>query len=467
MSWAGILAENSHNFVRAESLRPISIEAVALAVMAVMAWRRRSGGLLALYALVLPFNDVVYRLGPLTLADVIGVALLASHRGTFDRLFSPIGLWLAWGLGVTLWVGLPFFSVAYALRFAILLLVASAIQPTRQNARTSVECLSAVTILAGSVAVAQVVLWRAGAPVDGVFAAGGFVRPKALSHEPSTAAVWFGLALPLVTVGQPVMSRRRRRWLIAAIVAGLLTTASLVGFLVAAAFLVGQAWQFVRRRQIRPIALVAAAAALTAAGFLLFGQQTGALVGKVGTYVSEYAGGSRPTSLGDVSGREGDLALVEFNPPGWVTGTGLFTAPKVAAAMEESTGVYAPAANILLTTAIETGYVGLGLFLAAMLLLTVAVVERFGRSRPAFVASFVGFEVMLLGQRFLAFPQPWFMLAVARALDHPEPPSGSDTPPLDPAAEAPDPAPRTNMSAAVEETQGAIPYTSPPNKELQ
>jgi hypothetical protein len=425
LTFTAILAANTHNFVRAESLRPLSLEAVALVIGVIMAWRRRSGGLLACYSIALPFNDVVYRLGPMTPSDIIGIALIVTQHRRRDDLTRPLMYWLIWGVVVTFAVGAPFFSIAYTVRFVVILLVAAAAPGTRAEGRVCVEALSAVTILAASIAALQVVLWRVGFPIDGVFAAGGFIRPKSLSHEPSTASMWFALALPLLTVPPWAMTRRRRLHLAIAIAIGLATTASLSGLTVVAVLLAVLVVRYLRQWRQRTMYFAAGVLVIViavVAGGTVYRDQISEMAGKVVTFGNEYAKGSRPVSIDDVSGREGDLTLVEYFPPDWVMGHGMFSSPGLAQALEAETGVYAPASNVLVTTAIETGLIGLILFVYGMFVITLTVIRRHARDLPAFVAGFLGFEFALIGQRFLAFPQPWFMLGVARAMSA-EPPS--------------------------------------------
>lgn len=424
-----IFAENPHNFIRAESLKMVSLEMAALIAVAVLIWRYRSGGLVVAYALLLPFNDVVYRLGPVTPADVVGLLVLLRRPPRSLGMIAPIVPWVLWGLAVTTWtvatqpasgvLGSALFSYAYAMRFVIMLLVAASVPADRLEGERCVDALTTVTILAAGMTVLQVALWRLGLPIDGVFANGGFVRPKGLSHEPSTASVWFALSLPLLAVRAPSMTTKRRAALGIAIAVGLFLTASLSGFMIAGAVGLVIAARYARRMIVAREAVAISGVLIVVSGLIVglqFGDQVGVLADNLTTYVSELANGPTPENIGDESGRGGDVNLLREYPPGWLGGVGIFGAPVLAEKFEDRTGAYAPASNIIVTSALETGLVGLALLLGGLLVVTLSAFRRFGRDLGAFAAGFVGFDVALLGQRILAFPQPWFMLAVARSL---------------------------------------------------
>jgi hypothetical protein len=241
--------------------------------------------------------------------------------------------------------------------------------------------------------------------------------------------------------------------LLAAIAIGLGLTASLSGVLITAVIAGWWAIALIRQLSGRAVlALGVATVLVVAAGVEMFRGQVDYLVEKVALYVDEYAGtGEVAGSAG--SGREGDLVLLMAADPGVVRGDGVFTAPETGARLLEERGTYVPAANILIMTLVETGGVGLLLFLVALALVAVGVVRELGDRRPEYVAGFFGFCGVLLGQRLLAFPQPWFMLATARGLDQAPPP---EEPPPPIATGTPSTSPkgafdvdRTELSSAI------------------
>lgn len=417
-----MLLANEFNWVRADSLQPLSIEMVALLGGLVLAWRYRSNGLIAMFAISLPFNDVVYRLGPVTVSDILAIAIIITRPPrTRPWLVTPLLLWTCWALANTLLYSQSLYSFAYGFRFALVLLVMGTVDLSRPEAIQIVRVLRSVTILAAGVSLTQVVLWRIGLPINGVFAASGFIRPKGLSHEPSTSAAWFAMAIPLLSVSR---SRRGRfdGWLAAAISIGLLLTASLSGFIIVAVqaifFVIRAVKVPAYRRRLAVATCVAIPLLLLAVAMV--GSQATLLVDKTEQLVDEYASGVRPTSLTDSSGREGDLLLLNAAPPSMLHGQGAFVAQESAAAIQEASGAYAPTANILITAAIDTGIIGLALLVLALAAAYVGARRELYRRFPAFVDGFAGFLAATLGQRLLAFPQPWFMLAVARGLNHPD-----------------------------------------------
>jgi hypothetical protein len=420
-SLPAVLAVNAHNFVRASTLQPFSVEMIALLCGLILAYRYRRGGLLAWYVLSLPFTDVVYRVGPLLISDILGVALLLQ-RGRRGRpwLVSPLFFWIGWGFAINLVGSQSLFSISYAIRFAIILLVAGLSDLSQSEARTAVAVLRAVTILAAVISALQVILWRLGLPIDGVFAALGFVRPKGLAHEPSTSAAFFAMAIPLLMSPCFVRTERRRHdWpLLIAIVVGLGLTASLSGLLIAGVILFLKALRAVARMPARALlAAIGVVVLLTGVGLYLFRAQTDYLTDKVAEYVDEYARDRAPATAAVGSGREGDLYLLHESKASAASGTGIFTSTETADRLLEERNVYVPAANIVVTTFVETGAVGLLLFLVAMTLVAVGVVRDLRSRSPDIVGGFFGFLAVLIGQRLLAFPQPWFMLALGRGLD--------------------------------------------------
>lgn len=412
------------NWVRAESLQPLSIEAVALVAGLVLAWRFRHHGLVTMFALSLPFNDIVYRLGPITVSDILAIAILARRQPSKPWLIAPLFLWMCWGfVSLALTVRSPatldpsLFSLSYGIRFALILLVMGTINLSEREARLCVVALRGVTILAAVVSVVQVLFYISGLPVAGVFAAGGFVRPKGLSHEPSTSAAWFAMAIPLLSVTRSRLGRIDR-WLLTSIVIGIILTLSVSALVIVGVQLLYFTVRALRSPRFRVIVgrLSLAAVPLVIGAILFFGGQAGLLFGKAGNFVDEFSTGPRPTSLAEDSGRAGDLFLLSVEPPEVLFGGGLFVATPLAETIQTELGTYIPAANILITTAIETGVVGLAILMIALGYVLVGSYRSLRISAPDFVAGFGGFLAVTLGQRLLAFPQPWFMLAVARGL---------------------------------------------------
>jgi hypothetical protein len=422
---AAMHVAQASNWVRAETLQPISIEAAALIAGLVLAWRYRSSGLAAVFALALPFNDVVYRLGPLTISDVLAILLIARRCRSAPWLVGPMFVWLGWAFAMMFLglrddsdLGSAVFSISYGIRFVLILLVAGTLNLSRSESLSCVRALRAVTILAASVSVVQVMFFRLGLPVNGVFAASGFVRPKGLSHEPSTSAVWFAMALPLLSVRDP----HRRRFdgvLAAAIVVGLLLTASLNGFIVVGVQAVAGLGWILSRQENRDRAKLAFLVSVPIAMLvsILFGAQLGLLAGKVAQAAEEFSIGARPSSLADSSGREGDLVLLTAEPPPILGGVGPFASPAIAAQIQDERNTYVPASNIVISAAVESGVIGVVVLLGSLGAILMALWRRVGNQYPSFVAGFASFLAVLVGQRLLAFPQPWFLLAVVRGLN--------------------------------------------------
>lgn len=424
---------NQYNYIRVDTLQPVSIESLAILVTLVyflfLAFRRQLT-LEVVYFLALPFSDNPFRIASsMQPVEAVAILLVALNyrRVRLNYLILAGLLFVLYSLiGYVLGNVQDTFSLFYSFKFLLIGMVFSIL--TKRAFALPVLVMRFAVALAFLLTLLQIVLWLAGLPIHGIFFQGFFPRAKGLAHEPATWSIYILMLFPFI-----LHFKLGRAYLLMNI-ATLVMTLSTFGIVSALSFAAIR-WAL-SLRSVRPFRprvfrvkkkrLLLLAVSVAALGVLMLAvpglaDSAAKLVSvfdKLAQYQQEFAqglsGGTRYTPQNDTSGRGLDFTYFrETFPQHWLVGIGSFNAPYTDQSQISGTNFY-------MITPVELGVTGSAV-LIFLLSLHYGVLLRNRQSKSVdFLAGSLNLLLMIAGIRCFGFSEVWYVqAAVLRTVQAP------------------------------------------------
>jgi hypothetical protein len=409
---------NEHNFIRTETLIPMSLEFFSLLAIIMYSIFKYKGALLPTYVLFIPFTDKVYRIADVQIADILSVLIVCA---AVLKKKLPINKYVVILFGIFMFGAVvggcyfkDFYSLLYVFRVSVVVLASIAIadQLQRSPALFSVitNAYRFIVIFSVVVAFSQALFWLLGLPIDGVFWV-DYIRVKGLAHEPSTFGIWLALSLPLIMQNRkPSRKIKVDKVLLAAILLGTALTTSAAAFMTlctVGVLMISINPEISNRNKIKGLLGLAVGCIFLITAFNEIFYEN--ILQKATSYLAELM---NPV-LEDTSGRGGDRYLLMLLAEFPYSGIGIFRSSRAGDILAElGMDVYVPGSNLYLTTIIEFGLI-IGPIVLLMLLVWIFWSFRTTlKLNSQWGCSVIGWFFSMLAMRIFGFHQPWLNYAL-------------------------------------------------------
>ncbi len=416
------------NYIRADMLEVNSLEFFFVICAFLIFLFRTRRGLIEAYIVAIPFSDKVYRMFDLQPADFIGILIVCVYYkrvfGLLKEIYLLVPL-LVFGSVVSFIVYDDSFGALYSARVLVVFLVAN-ILSANLYFRNKVQPLTTeryvklyklmVYFSVGAITL-QITCWLMGFSVNGIFYQPGLIRAKGLAHEPSTFAIWLALAAPLIFSFSHHLKIKVDVKLFLAIMLGMLLTFSISAIIGLAVFFFLSMiyfWQYSRKLLFKFMSGFALLGLLTAP--ISYPVFSDVVFPKVADHLLELTSSDYKAD----TGRGGDRLLFDYLNDSPYLGIGAYRSSRLQSEEEIARMLdrvdYISASNIVITTLAEFGYIGGGVFLSIFFGWILYLSRYKTKYNNFYYYSTLSWVIVLLGMRVFAFHQPWFNVALFRAM---------------------------------------------------